>query len=526
MNPLKMLQERFGGWLAKQVPADRQTRYDFRHAPRFTAAEVDVDRVHEILEQAEGGNLDGLMALYRDMIVAGSHLQSSLGERKEAVLGDTVSVQPVDKENADDVAAAAAIADLIEQCREWELAMGHLLDSVVYPVAIVEKTFRPTTRVVPVAKRKPISLRYELAELTAVPHDLLTFTAGRLQIRATDEQGRPLSAEVYEPDPARYLVHRGHLLATMPDSLGGPMRSIVFWWLLGTQGREWWARFLERYGAPFTVAKYDAGDDGARASLASALGAATRLFGLVVSRETEIELKQAAASDSGDAFDKWRTVCNEEISKLINGVVASDAKGTALGSQVPKNQQATKHDRRASDARRLGQCLRYGLAEQYLAINGLVGRVPKILWASDAPDQSQATGELLVSLEKAGLEPDDTALPGISERVGFQVRRKAAPAVDPLSPQTFSARLGPTRRSDLAAEANAAVVRTAAAQLAPVLRRRHAPLVQLIAASGSPEEAIARVEAFCAELDPTESAEIIERALASLAANGSLVTPR
>lgn len=523
------LKTRFAKWLTKELPDKPRTRYDVRQMPAFGAADLDVDRVHEILESAEAGNLDDMMALYRDMIVAGNHLQASFGERKEAVLGDTLSVLPVDKEDADDVATAAVIADMVEQCRSWEGAMAHALDSVLYPVALVEKTFRPTTRAVAVPKGKPIALRYELADLTPVNHELLTHINGRLQVRTTDEAGRVQGSTAFDPEPERYIVFRCHLLGTIPDNFGGPMRSIVMWALLGWNGRDWWARFLERYGAPFTVAKYPDGDTGAKSTLLAALRACTRLYGLVVSSETEIELKQASASDSGEAFDLWRKVCNEEISKLLNGVVPSDAKGTALGSDVPKNQRATKHDKRASDSRRLGNCLRYDLCEQYLAINGIKGRVPRLVWASDAPDQSQATGELLASLSNAGLEPEDEALPAISERVGFQVRRKLEPELPklPKGPVRKFTADGPAgKRAGQAHEANEAVVRGTAALLAPQLRADFAPIVQLIARSSSPEDAIARVEAYCAALDPIEASEIIEKALAAMAANGGVVSAR
>lgn len=529
MKLFESIQDRVAKWVAGRLPDKVVTRYDVRQMPRFSAADLDVDRVHDILEAAEGGNFDDMIALYRDMIVAGSHLQASFHERKEAVLGDTLSVLPVDKDNADDVAAAAVIADLVESCRQWEGACAHLLDSTLYPVALVEKTFRPATRTVPVKAGKPIKLQFELAALTIVPHELLTHQNGRLQVRVVDENGRVMGGQAFDPEPERYIVHRGHLLGTIPDNFGGPMRSIVMWWLLGTQGRDWWARFLERYGAPFTVAKYDSGDEGAKSSLVSALNMATRMFGLVVTRETEIELKQAAASDSGEAYDKWRTVCNEEITKLINGVAASDAKGTALGSAVPKNQQVTKQDKRASDSRRLGDCMRWQLFEQFLAINGLKGRVPRVVRASDAPDQSKETGELLSSLSNAGLEPEDEALTHISERVGFQVRRKEAepaPATPSGPVRTFTVSRVGVNRHRQAAEANAAIVRGAAAELATALQKSNAPILELIRRSSSPEDALSRVEAYCAALDPIEAADIIERTLAAMAANGCVVAAR
>ena len=524
---MRSIEQRVDGikkWLADFLPLQRKTLFDVRQMPRLEAGDLDVDRVHEIITAAKNGDVRDLFALYLEMVITGSHLQGRFMERKEAVLSDTLSVQPRDKENRDDVAAAVAITDMIENCRDWETALARLLDSFLYPVALVEKTFKTSTRVVPVNGGAPIKLSYELASLTVVPYELFDFRHGRLQLREVDELGRP-KGEVYEPAPTRYIIHRGHLLGA-PDNFGGPMRSLIFWWLLGHMGRDWWARYLERYGAPFIVGKYDQADDATRTTLQNAFSVATKLWGLVVSRDTEIELVEAAASGTGDAFDKWKTVCNDEISKLIGGqTLSADAKATGMGSGVAKNQSDVRSDKRKSDARRLGACLRYELCEQYLRINGLKGRVPNLVWASDTPDEAKSMGESLSACKDAGLEPTDAALPIISEKMGFEVQRVKLEAL-PGPVKAFAAPSRFTIRRDQAAAANESIVRGAAAELAPVLRTTYAPVLQLIARSSSPEDAIARVEAYCAALDPLEAAMVIEQTLAAMAANGCVVSAR
>lgn len=514
-------------WLADQLPTVRRTIYNTRQMQTERAPDLDVDQVHQIIEEAQTGNVDGLFRLYRDMIIAGSHLQGRFVERKEAVLGDTLSVQPVDKEDPDDVAAATVVQSLIDGTRDWEKAIAHLLDSALWPVALVEKTFRVSDRVIQLKGGRQIQLQYELAALTIVPYELLTHQNGRLQIRQTDEQGNPIG--VYDdPDPGRYIVHRGHLLTSVPDNWGGPMRSIIFWWLLGHMGRDWWARYLDKYGSPFVVGKYDQGDDASRSILERAFSYATKIGGLVVSRETEITLQQANTT-GGDAFDKFREACNQEIANLVLGQsLSSGAKSTGLGSGVSRQQEAMRQDKRMADARRLGATLRYELAEQFLRINGLAGQTPKLVWGADTPDESTATGDTLVALKQAGLEPTDDALPTLSEKVGFPLQRAAVPApavggpgVDPGAGGRFGmhsvGRVGVSRIDD----ANMTIVRHAAAELAPVLRRKYAPVVQLIRTSKSPADALNRVEAYCAKLDPLEATEITEAALRAMAANGA-----
>lgn len=92
----------------------------------------------------------------------------------------------------------------------------------------------------------------------------------------------------------------------------------------------------------------------------------------MISRETEVEIKEASKSDS--AFADFHRICNQEISKLILGqTLSSDAQSTGLGSGVAKSQDTIRSDKRHADARRLGNTLRSGLFAQYMQINGLKG---------------------------------------------------------------------------------------------------------------------------------------------------------
>lgn len=287
-------------------------------------------------------------------------------------------------------------------------ACSHLLDSTLYPVAVVEKVYRPSLQA---------GLRYELAELVPVPHRLLDFTEGCLKIWDSSQDGQRLGSK-HDADPGKYIIHRGHLLSS-PDNWGGPMRSLVFWWLLSVMDRDWWGRFLERFGAPFIVAKYDQADDDTRQKLEIAMSLASRLFGVVVSRQTEVELLQAAASQSGDAFEKFHTVCNREKSKLVLGqILSSDAESTGLGSGVAKGHQDVRNDIRQFDGTMLGATLRDQLVKQFMRINGIPGRAPRIVWSSD---RIEIDGQLLSSLSSAGLELTDSAINVISDRLGFEV---------------------------------------------------------------------------------------------------------
>jgi phage gp29-like protein len=284
--------------------------------------------------------------------------------------------------------------------------------------------------------------------------------------------------------------------------------------------REWWARFLDRYGAPFVVGKYDGGDDASRSTLERAFMYAQKLGGLVVSRETEVEIKQAAASDAGDAFEKFHSLCNREVSNLVVGqTLSSDAQPTGLGSGTANLQSEVRQDIRQFDALLLGRTFATQLAAQFLQINGLKGKPPLFLWGSLSPVELKAWADLLQSLKNAGLRVGDEGIEALSERFGMPLERDDSAGAPPAFP--FSVR--PHAAAPIQEDA---IARAAAASLARSLGKHHAQIRQIILDAPSPQVAMARVEAYAAKMDPSHAAKIVEEALLAYAANGSVVHAR
>lgn len=487
-------------------PLTARTRWDNRANLPAIAHTLTVDMVHEIFRAAEGGQPDRLFALYRDMILAHSHLQGRAADRKRAVLGDQINLQPFDKLSALDKQTVDATWPLTRHS-DWMSACNHLLDASLYPVSVVEKVFKRS--------RKP-GLSYELDRLIPVPYELLDFTTGKLRIRDTDAEGRPLST-TFEADPARYIIHRGHLLTTA-DHWGGPLRSLVVWYLLGMMGREWWARFLDRYGSPFMVGKYLDGDESSASVLRQAMAWATRVGGLTITADTEVELVQATASDSGTAFQTFHDVSNREISKLILGqTLSSDAQATGMGSGVATSQEGVRQDIRQFDALLLGNTMRVQLCAQYLRINQIAGEPPTFVWGSISPLEMKSWADVLTSLKTAGLRLTDDGIIQTAERLGLSLERDNSPApANPFMPFGVQPFAAPDVVASIEKQS-----RTAAATLAQTLGKHHAPIVQIIRESTSPDDCLAKVEAYTANLQPGERARIMEEVLITYTANGA-----
>jgi phage gp29-like protein len=395
------------------VPTEPALIEDDKYEPIQIAAAITPERVYEAIRQAEGGDTRTLFTIYRDYVLSYSHVQAEFMKYKLAILSKPISVNPWDKDNPADVDAVDRFDRTLENTPGWIKSLAHLLDSALWPVSVAEKVFRVD------------GSRYRLDRIIPVPYHLLDFSQGHLMIREQNESGMP-TEHLFDPDPNRYIIHRGNLLS-MPDKFGGPMRSILFWILFALQDRDWWMKFLKRFGSPFIVGKYPAGDDNQRRLLQRVIQSAQRLFGMAVTNETSVEITETS-QQSADSYDKFLAIANREISKLILGqTLSADAQPTGLGSGTSDFQSDVREDVRAMGSVLLAETIRDQLIKQIMVINSIPGEAPYILFGSSSEMDKKTLSELITSLRTAGLEPDDDAITTISDIAGFGLRRSSAP---------------------------------------------------------------------------------------------------
>lgn len=469
------------------------TALDPRRELPSVVRHISADRLLGIIEEAQNGDTRGLFALYRDVISNDSQVRSEFMKRKTAVLGDPVSLVPFRKGVPADADAAALCSGVLDN-PTFPDAESWLMNATLYPVAVVEKVF----------EARPDG-GFALKELVPVHYQLLDYSRGALRIFDVDDGGTPLPTS-HEVAPERYIVHRGDLMPA-PDNWGGAMRSILFWWLLRTMSRQWWADLLERFGVPFLKGRYR--DEAGRSTLERAFRLAVRLGAIVVSDKTEVEVVQAASGDASNCHERFIALCNQEISRLVVGqTLSSTAAPTGeLGGGTANLQGEVRDDIRRADAKALAATFRGQLFEQLLAVNGRTGHAPRILFGSESSAELSASLSLIEKLHTAGLEPDDDALTTLSERIGFGIRRAAVPqpGMTPFSAQPIPLSAGDSVEDHAAASSADGLARAFADDLAP--------LKGIIAASTSPDDCIRRIREWIAGHSPSNAADVIEKAL-------------
>lgn len=389
------------------IPVERRASYN----PRFdrpSAAAPDVNLIANAIRSLESGHFQPFADVVKDMLTD-DHVLTELSKRKLALLGDPFAFRPASQKPAD-VQAAKWCQQWVDDYAGWTDAMLWLLDGVVWPQVTMERQYKPGTN----------GRRFDLS-LHPVDPALFDYTEGHLRIQDVAPDGSPTGCAKV-PDPAQFFTYRGHL-STLADQRGVPAKGLLFWRLMRTCGAEWWGRFLERLGAPFMVGKVSNMDSDETDKLEAAFQQATRLFGVVVSRDTEIEVIEAKATDGSRAYEAALNICNQQISKILLGQYAStDGVSSGLNGDTASKLDKVRGEYRAWDNFRLGTSLRSLVIAPHMRINGIAGSPPTPFWGDLGADQNQVAGDFLESLSKIGIIPAEDAIDALSETAGIPLR--------------------------------------------------------------------------------------------------------
>jgi len=540
-----------------------------RAEPANLGSTAKASDIQSAIRSAELGDPERLFRLYRDSLLSDDHVQGCLNTRKLAVLGQPLAIMPRNRLNPDDVAAAAACNRAVEDCENWKNGLGSLLDSALWPVAVAEKLFKPAEALDYEGPR----LQWTLKRLEAVNPMLFCW-------KWAYQSGAAIDLEAWEPllklwpvdaagnitrditkatplDPVRHLAHRGHLLTGFKDNWGGPMRAILGWWLLRALGRDWFGRFMERYGMPFPKGKTNAQDPQAVAFLQEAFSLATKVGGIVIGQDDEVELVQATVQGGAEGHKLWHEVCNNAISKHVTGIEAS-ANPAGLNAGASNKAENVREDVRMFDQMILCETLEKQLFAQFLRINGLTGRI-KLSFGGLSDDDAGAFATTLNTLGQAGFEPTDEAIPTINERLGIPVRRKAAAApfgfpppggprpANPAPPtepddedepaaevETFAVRDLKGRILTFSAGADTQPARATRPDPVDALAAAHArevgaamaegfaPVVAILQGSTSATDAEAKLAAYFSDWRPKQFVAALEKPLQLAAAKGAI----
>lgn len=479
-----------------------------------------LDRLMGILSASRDGSSDELFSVFADITGRDTTFIAGALQRKGPLVARPFSVTLPQSSDPQSVAARDFLRAQMAKVKGRRIVIAHLLDASTWPVAVVEKVYRPAPA--------GAAHYYDLAELRPVPFWRLTFRAdangpaGTLKIYRVNADGSR-SFETEPLDPAKFVVHRGHLLQTLPDCWGGPMRAVVAWWYFAAWARQACANNLEQTNLPKFIARYSpVNGEKARKELLRAFSRASTSSALVIPEDARVEAITTLKGETTTAFLEFIALCQREIAKVIIGqTLTLEAQSQGLGSGQSNVQADALAGIREFDSALLAETWEEQIFQPLLRINGLrAPQSPQLSWTAES-DAAQVKADMLNDLYLAGLRVRSDGLDKLSGIVGLPMEYvPAKPGV-----AAFSATSSRPIPDPVTVQGQAAIDQIAegsAESLSMQMAAGLAPVARALGAAKDPIDLEAQIADAVRDFAPHRAARVLEHIMSASVANGML----
>ena len=447
--------------------------------------------IQNAIRMAELGETYYMFALFRDMTQNDSHCQAEIGKRVMSFMGQTETIEPADPKNAEDRMAVEVIEDMRENCENWVEGSVHLALGHIWPISGAEKIFLPAKEFADSGNfRHPVT--WGLHRLHPIPWPLFTYKvaywnvgmmggspqelmtqqgaqvgtgsmpvnnpAGNTAYRGQPQPGNSVLqwnpqdwnpdlrfygtlpngvidwtlSTGYKPDKMRHVLHSAQVATSgMRDNFGATMRALIPLWFYKKNLLDWYMQAMERYGAPFVVAKAQLNNKNTSDILTKAFQQASVLRALLVPPGTAVDLKEVQTAGMSDGFAKAIEVLNMEMTKAILGQTLSTTSkgGGGNSSSVADLHGEVKEEWSLFDRRKYCEMERKQIFQQYLRINGYRGQVRSVRGGISAQQQA-LTAKTYLQLYQAGWRVTEAEAQKMSTMFAVQMER-----FDPVAEQ-------------------------------------------------------------------------------------------
>jgi phage gp29-like protein len=337
-------------------------------------------RLARILREAETGDATAYLELAEEMEEKDLHYQSVMGTRKRAV-----SQLPITVKSAGDDEQSEGDAQLL---RDWldrltlQAELFDILDAVGKGYSATEIVWQTTTALwLPLFLKRQDPRFFEFDKETG---ERLLLKGG---IDGTSGMPQPLPEH-------KFIVHHAPAKSGLPIR-GGIARAAAWGYVFKNYTIKDWMAFLEVYGLPLRVGKYQPGTNEADIRvLERAVAQIGSDAGAVIPQSMMLEFITAGgAASNPEMFERKCKYIDDQLSKAVLGQTSSaDAKSGGIGSGQADLHGEVRHDIESADAAQLSATLTRDLAIPMVMFNrGRRDRYPLILVGRpDAVDVEQA----------------------------------------------------------------------------------------------------------------------------------------
>ena len=369
-----------------QLESTTQTQYLQHEFPVHLAnAKLTPAKLAQIFKRAEEGWILEQCDLFADMEERDGHIAAELGKRKRALLGLEWEIKEPRNATMQEKTLAENIRELFLEFNDFEDVLLAMSNSISYGFSCLEIEWEFKNNV------------WFPRELEQRPHrwfQLSMFDRDEIKLRDGSSDG----AELWR---AGWLVHKQ---GSGDVSRMGINRSLAFPYLFKHYALNDFNEFLEIFGLPLIVGKYQVGaskeDQATLRRAVQSIGHSAK----GIMPETMLIEFQEATKANGDPFKLMIDWCESTISKVIlGGTLTSQSTGSTSTNALGKVHNEVRRDLLVSDAVQIGSSLSRLIALIY-EVNGWKGRPPRFVFDTVEAEDLALFADAIPKLAAAGMD--------------------------------------------------------------------------------------------------------------------------
>mgnify|MGYP004670993387 CR=1 FL=1 len=272
----------------------------------------DVGDWRNALRSADSGRVKSLYDLFDDVLIDGL-LADAISKRIEAVLNSELTFLDKDGKEVEEIAA-------IMDTTDWEELLRQIMNERIYGRSGVEFIYTP-----------------DGFHVAPIPPKHINLYNKCIVINDTDEKGIP-----YEGDSS--LLVLGH------ERNYGLLLKATPYAIYKRGGFGDWSQWVELFGMPQRVGKYNAYDPESRKLLEQAMEQAGSAPYIIIPKEAEVETKEAG-NGNGTSYNEFRQACNEEMLITILGQTLTTVQGENGARSLGEVHKEVEEGKNRSDMR-------------------------------------------------------------------------------------------------------------------------------------------------------------------------------
>lgn len=338
------------------------------------------EKLSSILKEADQGDLSRMMELFEEMEEKDSHLFSLLQTRKNAVIGLDFEILPY-SDDPMDKETAQLVQEVIYSIDRLEDLFIDLLDAIGKGLALSHINWRR------------VGERTGIEEITRVHQKRISFDESDRMLIATEDY--PMGQLLMKN---QFIVHHYKARSGHP-ARAGVLRNVAWVYLFKNYALKDWVVFAESYGMPMRIGTFSpSASEADKATLEKAVLNLGSAFGVTISENTKLEIKEAIKGGNASVYETLLRFCNAEMSKAILGQTLTTEMGSSGSYAASQTHDGVRQDILEADCKALAQTLLHYLIRP-IVINNFVdypkrlGRLPYFKFRSEPPEDLKAEAD-------------------------------------------------------------------------------------------------------------------------------------